>query len=213
MRVKLDLETLTCDLIDVDFVELSLLQDALATYLESLYPEVLEALREGADLDDALERVDEDDAFRIRVVVERIYDKLEHPLSVMEAEAEIRDEETPQRVRIVLESEAEAGVLHEAAELLREHVERALAASDLPYPAADELVKEFAGWFDPDDIPEYPYYIEMDVADARIIAQLAEKVQATVPSERLEQLLKVMTAASEAAHEAEDEDEDEEEEA
>lgn len=210
MRVKLDLETLTCDLVDVDYVELTLIQDALATYLESLYPEVLEALRDGASLDDALERVDEEDAFRIRVLVERVYDKLEQPLAVMEAEAEMRDDEPPARVRIVLDSDQEARMLHEAAESLHSHVERALSASDLPYPAADELVKEFAGWFDPDDIPEYPYYIEMDIADARIIAQLAQRVQAFAPSDHMEQLLKVMQAASEAASDEDEEDDEDE---
>lgn len=198
MKVKLDLESLACDLMDVDLVELSMLHDALATYIETLYPEVAAALQEGTPLDDALEGLDESDAFRIRTIIERLYDKLERPLTILEEETERQAVmEVGDRVRILLDSADEATLLHEAAKDLGEQVGRALEASDIPYPDAEGLVREFASWFDPDDIPEYPYFIEMEVADARIIAQLAERVHAHQPSDRMGQLLKVMQAASE----------------
>jgi hypothetical protein len=196
MKVRLDLESLSCDLTQVDLVELTLLHDALATYIEALFPEIAEALSEGTTLDEALEKVDENDAFKIRTVIERLYDKLERPLSILEQEAELLGEVESDRVRIVLESAEEAQAFHEAAEALRSQVGRALEASDLPYPDAESLLAEFATWFDPDDIPEYPYYIEMDVADARIVAQLAERVQAHDPSPQMAQLLAIMQAAS-----------------
>lgn len=196
MKVKLDLEALQCDLVEVDLLELSVLHDALASYVETLFPEVANALHEGTPLDDALEGLDENDAFRIRTIVERLYDKLERPLTLLENETELLPD-GGDRVRIVLESEEEAKLLHEAAKLLGDQVGRALDASTLPYPDVEGLLRDFASWFDPDDIPEYPYFIEMDVADARIIAALAERVQAHSPSADMEQLLKLMTAAAE----------------
>ncbi|HEY9897999.1 MAG TPA: hypothetical protein V6D00_02350 [Pantanalinema sp.] len=199
MKVKIDLENLACDLMDVDLVELSMLHDALATYVETLYPEVAAALQEGTPLDDALEGVDESDAFKVRTIVERLYDKLDRPLGILEEETERQAVmEVGDRVRILLDSADEATMLHEAARELGDQVGRALEASDIPYPDAEGLVREFASWFDPDDIPEYPYFIEMEVADARIIAQLAERVNAHQPTDKMAQLLKVMQAASEA---------------
>lgn len=206
MKVKLDLESLQCDLVDVDLLELSMLHDALANYIETLFPEVAAALHEGTPLDDALDGVDENDAFRIRTVIERLYDKLERPIAIMESETELLAD-MGERVRIVLENEDEAKLLHEAAKSLGEQVGRALEASDLPYPDVEGLVRDFASWFDPDDIPEYPYFIEMEVADARIIAQLAERVLAYTPTKELEQLLKLMTAASEEEDDADEEPE------
>ncbi len=198
MNVKLDLSHLTVDLLELDLVELSILHDALAAYVETQFPEVAEALANGTPLDDAIEGLDENDAFRIHTIVERLYDKIERPLTILEEEADLQaaEGEDGVRVRIILESEAEAGVIHEAAKALGDQVGRALDASSLPYPDAERLVREFASWFDPDDIPEYPYYIEMEVADARIIAQLAERVQAHAPTEQMAQLLKVMSAAA-----------------
>ncbi|HEY9854737.1 MAG TPA: hypothetical protein V6D05_03285 [Stenomitos sp.] len=198
MNVKLDLSHLTVDLLDLDLVELSVVHDALATYVETLFPQVAEALAAGTALDDAIEGLDENDAFRIHTIVERLYDKIERPLTILEEEADLQaaEGEDGSRVRIVLESEEEAGLIHRAAKALGEQVGRALEASDLPYPDAERLVQEFASWFDPDDIPEYPYYIEMEVADARIIAQLAERVQAHAPTDQMAQLLKVMSAAA-----------------
>lgn len=198
MNVKLDLSHLTADLLEVDLVELTILHDALANYVETLFPTVAEALAAGTPLDDAVEGLDENDAFRIHTIVERLYDKIERPLTILEEEADLQAEEGEDgvRVRIVLESAEEAGLIHGAAKALGEQVGRALEASDLPYPDAERLVQEFASWFDPDDIPEYPYYIEMEVADARIIAQLAERVQAHAPTEQMGQLLKVMKAAA-----------------
>lgn len=207
MKVKLDLDALQCDLVDVDLLELSVLHDALASYVETQFPEVAAALHEGTSLDDALEGVDENDAFRIRTVVERLYDKLERPLSILESETEFQAD-MGDRVRIVLENEGEAKLLHEAAKSLGDEVGRALEASDLPYPDVEGLVRDFATWFDPDDIPEYPYFIEMEVADARIIAQLTERVLAHSPTPELGQLFKLMTAAAE-----EEDDSDEEPEA
>lgn len=198
MNVKLDLSHLSVDLLELDLVELSILHDALAAYVETQFPEVAEALANGTPLDDAIEGLDENDAFRIHTIVERLYDKIERPLTILEEEADLQaaEGEDGVRVRIILESEAEAGVIHEAAKALGDQVGRALDASSLPYPDAERLVREFASWFDPDDIPEYPYYIEMEVADARIIAQLAERVQAHAPTEQMAQLLKVMSAAA-----------------
>lgn len=198
MNVKLDLSHLTIDLTEIDLVELTILHDALANYVETLFPAVAEALAAGASMDDAVDGLDENDAFRIRTIVERLYDKIERPLTILEEEADLQAEEDEDgiRVRIVLASEEEAGLIHGAAVSLGDQVGRALEASDLPYPDAERLVREFASWFDPDDIPEYPYYIEMEVADARIIAQLAERVQAHAPTERMAQLIKVMSAAA-----------------
>lgn len=198
MNVKLDLSHLTIDLTEIDLVELTILHDALANYVETLFPAVAEALAAGTSMDDAVDGLDENDAFRIRTIVERLYDKIERPLTILEEEADLQAEEDADgiRVRIVLASEDEAGLIHEAAKSLGDQVGRALDASDLPYPDAERLVREFASWFDPDDIPEYPYYIEMEVADARIIAQLAERVQAHAPTEQMAQLIKVMSAAA-----------------
>lgn len=198
MNVKLDLSHLTIDLLEIDLVELTILHDALANYVETLFPAVAEALAAGTSMDDAVDGLDENDAFRIRTIVERLYDKIERPLTILEEEADLQAEEDEDgiRVRIVLASEDEAGLIHEAAKSLGDQVGRALDASDLPYPDAERLVREFASWFDPDDIPEYPYYIEMEVADARIIAQLAERVQAHAPTEQMAQLIKVMSAAA-----------------
>lgn len=198
MNVKLDLSHLTVDLLDLDLVELSILHDALAAYVETQFPQVAEALAAGTPLDDAIEGLDENDAFRIHTIVERLYDKIERPLTILEEEADLQAEEGDDgvRVRIILESEGEASLLHDAARALGDQVGRALDASTLPYPDAERLIREFASWFDPDDIPEYPYYIEMEVADARIIAQLAERVQAHSPSEQMAQLLQVMAAAA-----------------
>ena len=205
MRVKLDLEALQCDLVELDLIEMSVLHDALAHYVETLYPEVAAALHEGTTLDDALDGLDENDAFRLRTIIERIYDKLERPLTLLENETEMQAD-GGDRIRIVLESEEEAKLLHEASKQLGDQVGRALDASDLPYPDVEGLLRDFATWFDPDDIPEYPYFIEMEIADARIIAQLAEQVQAHSPSSEMEQLLKLMTAASEAEEESETDD-------
>lgn len=198
MNVKLDLSHLTVDLLELDLVELSVLHDALANYVETLFPQVAEALAEGTSLDDAIEGLDENDAFRIHTLVERLYDKIERPLTILEEEADLQAEEAEdgKRVRIVLGSAEEAALIHQAARALSDQVGRALDASDIPYPDAERLVREFASWFDPDDIPEYPYYIEMEVADARIIAQLAERVQAHAPTDQMAQLLKVMAAAA-----------------
>lgn len=200
MNVKLDLSHLTVDLLEIDLVELTILHDALANYVETLFPQVAEALAAGTPLDDALEGLDENEAFRIHTIVERLYDKIERPLTILEEEADLQAEEgnDGERVRIVLESAEEAGIIHSGAKALGEQVGRALDASTLPYPDAERLIREFASWFDPDDIPEYPYYIEMEVADARIIAQLAERVQAHAPTDEMAQLLKVMSAAASA---------------
>lgn len=209
MRVKLDFDTTTCDLLEVDLVELSVLHDALATLLETAYPKVAEALSEGVEIDDALESLNETDAFRVRVIVERLYDKLEKPLTLLEDVLTVEDGEGD-RVRIVLESEQEASALHQAAKELGEQVGKALDHSELPYPDAAGLVRDFAGWFDPDDIPEYPYFIEMDVRDAEIIAQLAERLNAHQPSEPIEQLMRVMRAAATDEDEPDEGEEDEE---
>lgn len=206
MKAKLDLESLSCDLVGLDLIELSVLQDALGTYLETLYPEVAEALEEGTPLDDALVGLDEDDAFRVHTIVDRLYDKIERPLTLLEEEAELQaEEEDGDRVRIVLESADEASLLHDAAKTLSEQVGRALDATTLPYPDAESLLRDFASWFDPDDIPEYPYFIEMDVADARIIAALAERVQAHEPNVKMAQLLQIMVAAATVSEDEEGE--------
>ena len=211
MRVKLDFERRTCDLLDIDPLELGLMQDALAHYVESLFPDVAVSLQEGRTLETALAGLDVQDAARIRTLIERLHDRLERPLVVLEELSEMDDEEEgdTHRVRIVLEREEEARLLHEAALILQAHSREELAEHDiLPTADVETLIRDFATWFDPDDIPEYPYFIEMAVSDARIMAHLAHKVQGAHPHPMLDQLLKVMEAASEVP-EADDEDEDE----
>ncbi|MEB3187955.1 MAG: hypothetical protein VKP72_11020 [bacterium] len=211
MRVKLDFERRTCDLLDVDPLELGLLQDALAHYVESLFPEVAVALQEGRSLETALANLDEQDAGRVRTLVERLHDRLERPLLVLEELSDLDEEEEgdTHRVRIVLEREEEARLLHEAAQLLQGKArEPLIEEEDLPRTDVEALVRDFATWFDPDDIPEYPYFIEMAVSDARIMAHLAERAQLAEPHPMLEQLLKVMLAASDVP--APDDEEDDE---